>query len=240
MRISLQPAFVLHLRPYRETSVLLDLLTLDHGRISLVARGVRQNKSRLRPILQPFLPLLVSWQGKGDLGTLLTVEPNGYPTRLIGECLLSGLYLNELLMRVLHKHDPYPQLYTIYQGTLLELQGAKVEEKRLRLFEKKLLEEVGYGLRLDCEVSSQKPLEAENDYHFLPEHGFELASESSHIATSFSGKSLLALAREELEDEICLRDAKRLMRLALAPLLGQSRLYSRQLFMRKVKVSSDE
>ncbi len=239
MRISLQPAFVLHHRPYRETSLLLDLLTEEYGRITLVARGVRQSQSRLRPILQSFLPLLITWQGKTDLGTLLAVEANGHPTRLIGECLLSGLYLNELLMRVLHKHDPYPQLYTIYQNTLLELQGASVEQKCLRLFEKKLLEEVGYGLQLACDVSSQKPLVAESHYSFFPEHGFELNAEKYSLATSFSGKSLLALANEELEDEVCLRDAKRLMRLALAPLLGQARLQSRQLFMRRTKVSSE-
>src|ERR1700722_1412373 len=103
MRIALQPAYILHNRPYRETSVLLDLLTYEHGRVTAIAKGVRQSRSRLKSILQSFTPLLISWQGKGELVTLVATEPNGCPTRIKGECLLSGLYLNELLMRVLPK-----------------------------------------------------------------------------------------------------------------------------------------
>jgi DNA repair protein RecO (recombination protein O) len=227
MRITLQPAFVLHHRPYRETSVLLDLLTRDYGRISVVARGVRQSRSRLRSLLQPFVPFLASWQGKGELVTLSSAESNGPPAWLKGECLLSGLYLNELLMRVLHKFDPHPEVYTIYQQTLLELQGVKLEQKTLRLFEKKLLEIIGYGLLLQC---GDQPFQADKYYQFHREHGFEISEESG--PATFLGKSLIALATEKLEDEASLRDAKRLMRLALAPLLGQHILQSRQLFVK--------
>lgn len=237
MRIALQPAFILHQRPYRETSVLLDLLTEEHGRITAVAKGVRTPKSRLRSLLQPFVPLFISWQGKGELMTLLTAEPNGVPHRLMGERLLSGLYLNELLVRLLQKHDPHPRLYTIYYNTLLELQGKPLLQKALRLFEIKLLEELGYGLQLKQDVA-QRALVAGAYYRFHHEHGFEPCPEGqdnkSHIMV-FSGKSLLSLAEEQLDDEDCLRDAKRLMRLAIMQLLGKNTLNSRLLFRRKVE-----
>jgi DNA repair protein RecO (recombination protein O) len=233
MRITLQPAFVLHHRPYRETSLLLDLFTPEHGRISAVARGVRQTRSKWRSILQPFIPLMISWQGKTELMTLVSAETNGLAGRLQGECLLSGLYLNEILMRLLQKHDPHPQLYTIYQQTLLELQSSRLEQKTLRLFEKKLLDELGYGLQLMHEVSEGQPFQTEKYYRFHPEHGFEIYCGAESVVLPlnvFAGKSLLALAAEQLDDVSCLRDAKRLMRLALTPLLGQGKLHSRRLF----------
>ncbi len=234
MRVSLQPAFVLHQRPYRETSVILDLFTLDYGRIAAVARGVRQRNSRLRALLQPFTPLVVSWQGKGEMVTLITTEAQGHPQRLMGNCLLSGLYLNELLMRVLQKHDPHPQLYTIYQNTLLELQGSHLKQKTLRLFEMRLLEELGYGLQLKQEATREHALLPEKYYRYHSEHGFELCLDAcAGMVSVYSGKSLLALAAENLDDEESLRDAKRLMRQVLTPLLGAHKINSRQLFILK-------
>lgn len=168
--------------------------------------------------------------------TLQTIESDGYPNRLVGDCLLSGLYLNELLTRVLHKHDPHPELYTIYQNTLLELQSADLQQKTLRLFEMKLLDELGYGLQLQHDASSQQGFIEDRYYRFHPEYGFELCQENEPLtAMIFSGKSLLQLATEELSDEDSLRDAKRLMRIVMAPILGQYQLRSRQLFMRKDK-----
>jgi DNA repair protein RecO (recombination protein O) len=241
MRITLEPAFILHHRPYRETSMLLDLFSQEHGRISVVARGVRQSKSRLKSLLQAFVPILVSWQGKGELMTMLTAEPNEQPIRLTGECLFGGLYLNELLMRLLPKHDPHPQLYTIYKQTLLELQGAHLQQKTLRLFEKKLLEELGYGLQLKQDAAGKNNFAVENFYRFHPEHGFELCAEQrAIIAADFSGKSLLALAADELDDEVSLRDAKRLMRIAMAPLLGIQPLHSRKLYSQQVSLRKDD
>jgi len=228
MRILLQPAFILHQRPYRETSLLLDLLTQDYGRISLIARGVRKPRSSLRGLLQPFNPLLVSFQGKSELMTLLTAEANGPPQKLVGTCLLAGFYLNEVLTRVLQKQDPHPELYTIYRDTLLELQRPALQEKTLRLFEKKLLAELGYGLALH-----QPNLDANKRYRYLPEHGFIACNENETEphAMIFSGKSLLAMMLDNFDDEETLKDAKKLMRLSLAPLLGSKPLHSRKLFM---------
>jgi DNA repair protein RecO (recombination protein O) len=249
MRISLQPAFILHHRPYRETSLIIDLLTQDHGRIAAVARGARGARSRTRALLQPFVPLIVSWQGKSELMTLGSVEPHGVSLQAGGDSLLSALYINELLVRVLEKQDPHPKLYAVYHKTLLELHGIfkasaldatfKAEtqgyfiEKTLRIFEKKLLEELGYGLQLQYDIATGEPFNRGQFYCYYPEQGFKLNEETSPHREDFifSGKSLLALAAEELDDLSCLRDAKRLMRFAFYPILGSKPLNSRKLFV---------
>ncbi len=230
MRITLQPAFILHHRAYRETSLLLDLFTESYGRLSLVARGVRTHRSKLRSLLQPFVPLLVSWQGQSELMLLNSVESNGIPCQLRGDRLFSGFYLNELLVRALQKNDPHPQLYTIYHHTLLELQGVKLEQQTLRLFEKKLLEELGYGLQLERDFFTNDPIVAEQFYQFYPEQGFKQSKQTAGDKMQFKGHSLLAFAKEQLNDEDSLRDAKRLMRIALTSLLGFQCLQSRKLF----------
>lgn len=233
MRVAFQPAYILHYRPYRETSLLLDLFSQDHGRIALVSRGTRKSRSPTKALLQPFNPLLISFQGKSELMNLIEVEPNGPHSQLRGDCLLSGFYLNELLMRVLQKHDPHPRLYAVYQQTLLTLQSMPLQQKTLRLFEKKLLEELGYGLQLAHDFATGAPLIHDKNYRFYPEFGFKIGDENDNPASAmiFSGKSLLALAREELEDPEVLRDAKRLMRQVLGPLLGPQPLQSRKLFI---------
>src|SRR6185437_10727813 len=118
----LQPAFVLHTRPYRDTSLLLEIFTPDYGRVSTLARGARGLRSRFKGLLQPFVPLLLSWYGKTELMTLSAAESQGKVLDLTGEKLLCGLYLNELLMRLLHRYDAHPQLYIVYQETLYALQ----------------------------------------------------------------------------------------------------------------------
>lgn len=229
-RITLQPSFILHHRPYRETSLLLDVLTETYGRISLIARGVRTPRSKLRYMLQPFTPLLLSYQGRTDLMLLNSVEVQGMPFHLRGENLFSGFYLNELIVRVLQKQDPHPQLYTNYHQTLLELQGAGFAQKALRLFEKKLLKELGYGLQLEHDFSTNDPIEPEQLYQFYPELGFKRLDQAIGNQMQFKGKSLLALANEQLDDTESLRDAKRLMRIALTSLLGIEQVQSRKLF----------
>lgn len=248
MRIVLQPGIILHQRAYRETSLLLDVFTQEYGKISLVARGVRRVKSSLRPLLQPFVPLLLSWQGKSELMSLITAETHSKAYLLSGKKLLSGFYLNELLVRLLQKQDPHPELYAIYQQTLLELEQAEFEvagEKILRCFEKKLLEELGYGLQLTYDVTTKQPFNENEQYIFYPEEGFKLVDTGCQIVSEreacwnasgmtssfFSGKTLLDLQREKFADSESLRQAKRLMRLALLPLIGNKPLQSRRLFL---------
>lgn len=229
MRISLQPAFILHHRPFRETSVLLDVFSKDHGWVSLVAKGVRTPRSTLKALLQPFVPLLLSWQGKNELMNLVAVEPKGSPFQLVGDCLLSGFYINELLMRVLQKQDPHPQVFMNYQSTLEALTLSPLNQSVLRIFEKKLLEEIGYGLQWS-DFSNGQSLVPDKYYHYYPGYGFKEIENQS--AQGFKGGSLLAFADELFISQQDLQDAKRLMRFVIATLLGEKNLNSRELFLK--------
>jgi DNA repair protein RecO (recombination protein O) len=230
MRIQLQPAYILHQRPYHETSLLIDFFTQDHGRITLVARGVRKEKSKMRAILQCFVPLLISFSGKTELMTLTSAEPHLSPLRLAGECLLSGLYLNELLMRMLQKHDPYSVLYYAYEKTLSLLVGQQIEPVWLRLFEKKLLEEIGYALPFQTDVNLQN----NQYYHYYPDLGFQESPFIDKHPAVFLGAHLRAIATDQFSSHVILADAKRLLRLAINHLLGDYQMQSRKLFLSNI------
>lgn len=222
--VQLQPCYVLHTRAYRDTSLLVEALTRDHGRVSLVARGVRSAKSKQRGLLQAFSPLLISWTGKGDLHALTQVENNGAVSLLAGERLFSALYINELLMRLLHRYDPCPSIYDAYAELVEALAVTVNEQKILRIFEKKLLAELGYAFSFD-------EIEANDFYLFDHAHGFTKIQHEA--AGCFLGKNLLAFSQEDFTQEETLVTAKRLMRLAFAPLLGVKPLKSRELFVKK-------
>jgi len=235
-RVALEPAYVLHRRSYRETSFLIEIFTKQYGRISLVARGARKARSALQGILQPFIPILISWAGNGELMTMTHAEPYGEVKQLQKECLYAGFYLNELLLGLLHKWDAYPHLYQIYAQTIAVLQNNQLEEKTLRLFEKNLLEELGYAL-LPKSSDLKNEFLPDAYYRFVPEQGFVLSPAShSDPAQSrvFSGKNLIAIAEENWHTE-SLQDAKRLIRFVLTPLLGARQIHSRKLFMQSTE-----
>ncbi len=234
-QIALQPAYVLHGKPYRDTSLLLEIFTPDHGRIGLIARGVRSSKPRMRGLLQPFRPLLVSWYSKGDLGTLTGVEENGAIACLMGRTLMSGFYLNELLLRLLHRHDPHPALFHSYDIALrkIALRDDLALQQALRIFEKELLQEIGYGLILDHDVVTDQPVAAEGMYRYHMEKGPEriaLANIVNTLGMVLHGHTLLGLAHNELHDVINLHEAKQLLRKMLAVHLGQQPLRSREFY----------
>lgn len=229
-RIALNPVYVLHRRAYRNTSLLVDLFSEQHGCVSVVARSARGPKSRYRGALQAFTPMLASWSGKTELKTLNNLELEGAPYSLSGKALLCGLYLNELLLRLMHRHDPYPRLYRLYEQTLSGLNTVHIIEKSLRLFEKNLLNELGYGLLLHCEAQNGAAIQDQYYYRYHPELGFMRSHEDS-AQSLFSGKSLLDFYHEELENEQSLKDAKRLMRLALSWYLGDKPIASRELLI---------
>lgn len=227
-RVALQRAYVLHRRQYRETSLLLDVLTVDYGRVGVIAKGVKRPKSGLQGLLQPFVPLVISWVGRGELMTLTHAESVGELKPLIGECLFSGFYLNELLVALLQKWDPHTRLFQAYEQTIMWLKANKLKESVLRSFEKCLLQELGYGLFENEDFNEQL------FYRFIQDHGFveSAAGVSSDGVNIFSGRNLQAIADENWFDQSVLLDAKRLTRLLLAPLLGQKQVYSRQLFVK--------
>jgi DNA repair protein RecO (recombination protein O) len=230
-RVSLQPAYVLHRRSYRETSFLVDVFTPDYGRLTLIARGVRKAKSSSQGLLQPFIPLLISWSGRGELMLLTHVESNGNIKHLHGDCLFAGFYLNELVMALLQKWDAHSGLFAAYEKAVIAIQNDILEQKVLRSFEKYLLEEIGYGLLPKSEAGLQAMFVPEAFYRFVPDHGFVLNEAGSEGNYVFSGKSLLAIAREDWQGEDVLHDAKRLTRFILTPLMGSRQIYSRSLFL---------
>ncbi len=226
-------AYVLHQRPFRDTSALIDLFTLEQGLVAVVARGARAARSRAKPVLQPFTPLLVSCAGKTELLTLRSAESNGIAHHLQGHRLFSGIYLNELLLRLLQRFDACPILYHAYATALCQLQVASNIEVSLRQFEMRLLNTLGYAPFLDKDVDTNMPVLPQCYYRYQPNRGVSECDEGCREkANVFLGRSLLALQAgvfEDADSEI-LRDAKRFMRIALSPLLGERPLKSRELF----------
>lgn len=233
-RVQLQSAYILHQRPWRDTSALLEVFTRAHGRIGLVARGVRRRSAKLKTTLQPFQPLLLSWTGRGDLAILTDAEGMGAPIALTGSRLLCGFYVNELVIRLLHRHDPHAELFDDYARCLTHLTDvAANEEIALRLFEKRLLAACGYGLNLTQDIASGQPVRADAYYEYVLEQGPREAPAES--APLFAGSSLLALSEGRLDDDGVRRDAKRLLRAALDLYLGDKPLKTREVLrgMRK-------
>lgn len=231
--VSLEPAWLLHRYPYRDSSLLLDVFSRSHGRLGLVARGARAAKSRWRGQLQGFMPLALSWSQRGELGTLTGLESRGVKVPVAGRLLGSACYLNELIMRLVTRHDPHPGLFAAYEQSLQRLAGN--EEPALRCFEKCLLQELGYGLLLDREADSGLPVRADGVYEYRLEGGPVRCDNEPGQGLVLRGSSLLALAADRLEDPLACREVKPLMRAALALYLGGRPLRSREV-MRQLAV----
>jgi len=216
-RIELTLGYLLHYRPWRDTSRILEVLTREHGRLTLFARGVRGPRSKLGPVLQPFQPLLLSWSGRGEAPLLTGAERAAHAVALARRGLIAAFYLNELLLRLTTRHDPLPELYDHYHEALERLRAGAALAPCLRLFEKRLLQLLGYGLDLATEAHSGRPLEPGEYYHFRPGEGLVRAPAGERRA--LSGRSLLALERGSLCDPRELADARRLLQAALAACL---------------------
>ncbi|MGQ0619701.1 MAG: DNA repair protein RecO [Panacagrimonas sp.] len=226
-RVSLQPAWILKSSPYGDTSLLVEAISQDFGRVGLVARGVRGPKSKTRVLLQSFRPLLLSWNEAGDLGTLTGVEANGLPVGLSGEQVFSGWYLNELLLRLLHRHDPHAAVFAAYTDAIDML--AETDARALRFFEKRLLSELGFGLDLPDD------LDPERCYRLDPER--EPMPCANDDINAIPGSSLIALRDDSLHSARELHDARTVLRAALAPHLGDRPLAAAQV-LRALKLRS--
>lgn len=230
-KVELQPAYVLHARSYRETSLLVELFTYSYGRVGLVARGARSHKSRRKAVLQPFALLNVSWVAGGDLATLTGAESGGKAHTIQGRDLACGFYLNELLMRLLIRHDPHPQLFRCYAEALQYIANPDNQLQALRIFEKRLLDELGYGLILDREVVGGSPIQPDLQYHYRLEEGPVAAESFGTSHEEFSGRTLIALREEQAMDSKQLKEARRLLNQALRRYLGDKPLKSRELVL---------
>ena len=230
MRVDLQPAYVLHARPYRDTSLLVDLFSRDYGRITAVARGVRQTKGHKRQLLNPFHRLLVNWQGKSSLKLITGFETDHHYLQLQGNYLYSGFYLNELLVRLLPEQDVQAGLFTRYEFSLDALHRAEPIEPLLREFEFMLLQGLGYGLDFTGDCHSHRAI-APGQFYLCDIHqGFYLAPPDSDPRLLIAGEHLLAIAAGDYQLAETRRVAKQLARLLLKPLLGGRPLHSRELF----------
>jgi DNA repair protein RecO (recombination protein O) len=213
-RVEFAAGFVLHRRPYRDTSLIVDLYTRDYGRLSTFARAARGPRSRFAP-LQPFRPLLLSWSGRGEAPTLTAAEGDGPPPpALLPEYLLSAFYLNELLLKLTVPHDPQRELYLHYEATLARFRAGAPLEEVLRQFETRLLQLLGYGNELAFEAGG-RPVVAEAYYHFRPGEGVWPVA-AGVTAGAVPGRVLLALAAEQpLSDPEGQRQARAVLRAAL-------------------------
>jgi DNA repair protein RecO (recombination protein O) len=224
-RVSLEPAWVLHRYPYRDSSLLVEVFTHAYGRVGLVARGARSPKSRRHGELQLLRPLLLSWTLRGELGTLTGAEARAMPVAGDGRKVLCVSYLNELLLRLLTRHDPHPALFTAYEQAIEGL--GEVEELALRYFEKHLLQELGYGLLLDREFDSGAVIDPSALYEYRLEQGPVRCRQQGGEGIYLQGASLLALSNESLDGRRVCREVRRLTRAALSLYLGARPLKTR-------------
>jgi DNA repair protein RecO (recombination protein O) len=229
-RVDIEASFLVHARPYRETSQILEVLTQHHGRIGLVARGARRPKSKLRSILQPFQPLRVSWSGRGSLYTLHAAEPAAPIARLRGTPLMAGFYLNELILVFMRRGDPHPDLFAHYTAALADLGRGEPSEPVLRRFELSLLAEVGYGLIVDQDVANGTPLLANRRYEYVVDRGPVPVADDHAGALVFSGAQLLAIGNGKFDSSEQIKCAKRLMRAVLDHHLDGRPLKTRRVF----------
>lgn len=232
-RVHLEPAFLLHHYPWRDTSRILELMTRTHGRVSVFSRASRQNGSTgAGGALQPFTESLVSWSGRGETGHLNSAERVRPPATLGGDRLMSGFYANELLLKLLQRNDPHPALFDAYAALIQRLYAVDHDPGRaLRLFEKRLLDELGWGLNLEHEAASGAPLEPDRSYRYGIEGGAEPVDGVAEGTLIFCGASLLSLARDDLDDPRSLADARRLLRAALDRVLDGRPLRTREVLL---------
>ncbi len=229
-RIDQQPGFVLHSYPYRETSLIVEVFSRDHGRVGLVAKGARRPMSQLRGVLMAFQPLLIDWSGGGEMKTLVRAEWQGGQPLLGGQALLCAYYLNELLMRLLPREDPHPALYRAYGEALRALAAGEGQEVILRRFELALLQELGYGLQLDSDADGE-PVRPELRYAYIIERGaVPLGDHGIDDASIVTGRVLLDMARGDFREAETLAGAKALMRRLIQHYLGGQVLQSRRVF----------
>ncbi|WP_108446898.1 DNA repair protein RecO [Halomonas denitrificans] len=219
-----EPAFLLHKRPYRETSALVELLTLRHGRVRAVAQGVQRPGSRARGRLQPFAPMHVTWVGEGELKRLRLMEGRGSAALLAGEGLLCGLYANELLTRVLPVELPVAEVFAYYTAMLEALPRPDGRAASLRRLEVAVLES------LDALPRFTDPEGGELD----PQGRYDLDHASRAFVAAergIDGRTLRLLARDGWDEPGLAGPAKAVTRRALAPLLGSRPLRSRELMV---------
>jgi len=242
LHVELEPTLVLHRRSYRETSLILELLTQSYGRIALVAKGARKAKGKAG-LLQPFQLLSCSWISRTDLGTLTQVElsnnhleqqpPTFWQPKLKGSALYCGLYLNELVLRCTTRYQEVNGLMALYCKAIEKLANNENEALVLREFEWKFINLLGLAASLEVDAKNAS-IAVCKYYHYLPESG--LIECPSTAPSSISGESLIELAANNWHNQALQSDARKLTNQALKPLVGDKPFSSRSLYLGLKKI----
>jgi DNA repair protein RecO (recombination protein O) len=209
--VDLEPAFILHQRPYRNTSQLIECLTVNFGKVGLIARGSRRARSGQRALLQAFAPLRISWVRRGELANLVQVEPANAAYPLAGHRLLGAYYVSELVLKLMARDDPNPEIFECYRNCLDSLCHARSLPRALRVFEFELLRALGYGLDLSIDAATREPLDPGGRYTVDPE-GMPRAVCGQD---GYLGRDLISLRELVLDDEQSLRAARLILGRAL-------------------------
>ena len=230
-KIYLEPAFVLHSRPYQETSLIIDFFTKSYGRLNAIAKGAKRPKSPLRSVLTPACKLVVSMTGKSELKNLSSVEIVDHFNLRDGISLNSIIYINELISKATEKEDPHENIFLEYEILLRNLndsKGSEQLEKSLRNFELNLLQEMGYGIDLTREAESNMRIDSDTRYRFDPDKGFSSINENDSTQISFLGQDVLDFSQGQFEKKTTRDASKIIMRLALDYHLGNKTLNIRK------------
>lgn len=210
--------------------MILDVLTLETGRVRLIMKGAKSSKRRTTPML-PFMPSLFVWREQGHLPYLRQFEILSVSTALEGKGLICGLYINELIIRLLPEHEPMPQVYALYSRMIGILQQPfeDTTEWMLRRFEYTLLQALGYGFDLLVEGHSGESVKDNACYGFHPDFG--MVEQPARTPGAITGSTLRALDHVMIcPDIMTRREAKRLMRRVIDHVIGDKPLKSRELF----------
>jgi DNA repair protein RecO (recombination protein O) len=229
-RVANQPAFVLHSYPYKETSLIVDVFSRDHGRVALVAKGAKRPHSKLRGVLQTFQPLSLGWSGKSEVRTLTSAEWLGGLLPLEKAALLCGFYLNELLIKFVARDDPHRALFDHYVEALNRLAHEETAAIVLRRFELALLKETGFAGDIGIDAESRQAVLPKAVYVVDPERGPRPAR-AADTSPKVSGKTLLDMQRGDYSDAVTQTQSKFLMRFLLAHHLGGVPLNTRQILL---------
>lgn len=232
----LQPAYILHSRPFRDTSLIVDAWCMYTGRQTILVKGARKAQGKQpakRTLLQPFQPLQLSYGGRGEMGLLKQLEAAGVPLMLQGKALYSGMYMNELILRLLPIADPHANIFAFYQSALSSLQNTQDVEPTLREFESRLLMELGYHVDLTCDMLTKAPVVSAANYMLTPLQGVQEMEPDFAAAGAMviPGSALLELQQDAIELSAQARKvSKYIARVNLDAVLGNKPLRSRELF----------
>jgi len=208
-----EPAYLIHQRPYSETSQIINLFSRHYGRVDAIAKGSKRPKSKFKSFLQPFSPILVSWSGRSQLKTLRSVDiSSGKQSNVSRKHLMSAFYLNELILSFLTTADPYPDLFDAYSLAINNLSNADSSEIILREFEIQLLTEIGYAINFQTEAMSSKKIEPNLSYRFIAEEGFISSVTSSPRDTLIKGSVIQSIDQKDFSQPQTMRAAKRIIR----------------------------